>query len=134
MRPTVTQIVEAKLYDWGDRLQRPDYASSEAARRYRRLIRIIEVGIAPPGTAHGRTSPQELRAVRRYEQMREDAIILRVLKRMTWLDRHVVWLRYVECNRWVYIARVLRRDRSTVYRSRERIIRLFAAAFGLSEN
>lgn len=98
---------------------------------YDRLLRAKELEADVDAGTRSTTSPQELWAIRHAQQIEDAARIERVMRRLPYEERHVIFLRYVEKNRWDYIARTLHMSRPTVYRVRDRALMAFAIEFGL---
>jgi DNA-directed RNA polymerase specialized sigma24 family protein len=122
----VKPIVEGKLYAWAEHKRSKDFPAASISSIYRGKVGHTE--------SPDRTSPQEAWAVRKQAQVYEAGIIDAALKRMSREQQQMVYLRYVERNKWEYVAECLNVELRTVYRIRDQVIAALAVALEVYEN
>lgn len=116
----IKPIIEGKLYEWAAYRRMKGYPAAGISKVYEGQVGKTET----PNHA----SPQEAWVIRKQAQVYESGIIESTLKRMNSEQRRLVYLRYVERNRWDYIADDIGVERRTAYRIRDQVIAALSVA------
>lgn len=115
---SILPIVEGKLYAYGLTVLR--YPDAPISSVYQEVV----------ATTGDVTSPQERWAVQHANDLRDAAVIERVVRTLPQDERDLIRLRYIERWPWNKVADKLHVSRSSVYRIRDRVVVLIAREFG----
>lgn len=121
-RADVAPIIEGKLYSWG--MMRLEYPGADISSYGKREGR---------NETFDTTSPQEQWATKHAQELRDAAVIESTWKRLDETYQRLLYMRYVQRERWTVIARALNYSYSHVLRERDRLIAVMAFAFGLMD-